>query len=280
MKKLLTLILILIFAASSLVYTSAIFGDKASEEISSSIVQSQIETQVNRLVKEVNSVFPMVEDANVDILLKKIENDPQTSELIDNYTRLLVKDLAQNENNVVINMNQDIKDILHTHTDEFSGLFANVVYPDYIDGIVTGLIDKVDVTGSYYSILEKIDDKLSDKESKVLKMLDFYYENIESVRNTALLLSISSFVFALVLNLSLGSILWVFVLGSLTSLLAHASTHFIITMVFTRFLGDYKLNIDYGIFKRMEMILLLVFVFSIILKALTQNLTRKKATYE
>lgn len=280
MKKLITLILIIVFAVSSLIYTTAVFGDKASAELSSSIVQNQIETQVHRLVDEINTIFPIVQDVNVDILLDKIEDDPKTTELIDNYTRLLVRDLAHHENNVVVNMNRDIQDILHSHTNEFSGLFENVVYPDYIDGIVTGLIDKVDVTNSYYSILNKVNDKLGAKESKVLKVLDLYYSNIETVRNTSLLLSISSIVFALLLNLSMLSMLWVVVLGSLASLLAHGGTHFILIQVFDRFFSEYNLNIDYGIFKRNEIILSLVFILSFILVSFVKKINNKKTTFE
>lgn len=278
MKKFITLLLIILFSISTVMYTTTIFSVKASEEISSSIAQKQIEKQIRRLVNEVNSLIPIVEDKAVDNLILKIEKDPQTSEIIDSYAKLFVSDITQNENKLAVNINDDLKVILNNYTHEFSDVFGDFITPKYKDDLIQALIDKVDVTDYYHSVLNKVEDNLGDNEIKVIKVIDFYYKNFETIRNISLLVAITSFIFALILNLSVLAVAWVLILSSLSSLLGHLSLHFGIVVALNQFLSNYKLNIDYSIFKTMELGLLLVLILSIVLRSVSKSSIRRKAT--
>lgn len=279
MKKIITLFLIVMVAISSVIYTSTLFSVKASEEISSSIAQKQIETQIRRLVDEVNSFLPIVQDEAVDQLIEKIENDPQTSKVIDTYAKLFVNDITNNDNKLAVNMNDDLKGILNTYTEEFSDLFGDFITPQYKEGLIQALIDKVDVTDYYYSVLTKLENNLSHNEIKVIKTIDFYYENFEKIRNVSLLITLASLIFALLLNLSFLGVAWVLILSSFTSLLTHLSLHFAIVLALNRFLSNYKLNIDYNIFKTVELGLLVVLISSFVLRTLSKNSNKRKATF-
>ena len=273
MKKLLTLILIIVFSLSTLIYSSSFFIEQASAQLSTSLVQNQVEKQIHKVVDEINSIIPVVGNDQVEHLISTIENDPMVSETVDRYAQILIKDLAKNETNLADNINEDIHGLLYTYTDDFSDLMGDVINPVYKEQIVKNVIDKIDFNDYYDSILDKVDAQLTEKETKVLTGVNFFYENLSKIRSVSLMSAIISLVFSLLLNLSFIGVLWVLILQSSFTLLLHLAVHFGSKFVLNSYLSSYNLKLDYSLFANIEKGLLVIILVSIVLKAITNKAT-------
>lgn len=271
MKKILSLLLIIIFSISAVVYSSTFFIENSASELSTSLVEKQVEKQIYRIVDEINSIIPIVQDQQVDEVIRKIENDPRVSDTIDTYSQIFIKDLVNDESNLAQNINQDVQTLLYTYTDDFSGLMGDVITPEYKNIIIEGVIEKIDFNDYYNSLRAEVDSRLSAKETKILKLVNFFYENLDSIRSTSLLLAISSFIFSLLLNISITGILWVLILQSFASLLTHLAAHFISIQIFIRYLSAYDLSVNYSLYVNIEIFFLVILIVSLVLKAINRK---------
>ena len=271
MKKIMTFLLILVFSVSSVLFTSSFFIEESTSELSSSLIHHQVEKQIYKMVDEINSIIPIIENKQVLELVQKIEEDPRVTETIDRYAQLFISDLVSDEAALVDNINQDVQGVLYSYSDDFSDMMGDVINPEYKDRIVQSVIEKVDFSDYYSALVNKVESRLSDKEVKILKGIDFYYKNLETIRNTTLFLATASFIVALLLNMSFIGLLWVIIVQSLTSLVGHLLAHGIFKLVFERYLSAYDLNVSYSLFVKVEIFLTGAFVLAFLLKQFTRK---------
>lgn len=266
MKKFMTLILILVFSLSSVFYTSTFFIEESTSKLSNSLIHQQIEKQIFKITDDINSIIPIIENQQVLELVEKIEEDPRVSETVDRYAQLFISDLVSDEASLAKSINEDVQGVLYSYSNEFSDMMGDVINPDYKDRILQSVIERVDFSDYYSDLVNKVESRLSEKEVRILKSIDFYYKNLDTIRTTTLFLTLASFIVALLVNLSLVGMLGVLASQLLTSLVGHLLVHGIFKVVFERYLSAYNLNISYDLFIKVEIFLALGFVVALVLK--------------
>lgn len=276
MKKILTLLLIIVSALSAVSYSTSYFIEESSAELSSFIVQSELEYQIHRVVDEMNSIIPIVDNQRVEEVINVIKNDPKVKETIDRYAQIFIKDIAEDENNLSQIINSDVHSLLYSFVDDFSQLMGDFLNPQFKEDIIKSVIDKIDLSDYLNVLVAEVDSSLTYKDMKILNATNFFYQHLDVIRLTSLLIAISSFLFALLLNLSILGALFVLIYESLFILLMQLSLHLVSREVFNRYLSMFDLNLDYTLFNRIEIALSLIFILSFVLRTIVKR--NKQAT--
>ena len=271
MKKIITLLLIIVSSLSVLSFTTSYFVEESSAELSSHIVKRELEKQVHRVVDEMNSIVPLLDNKRVEEVIIQINKDPKLNETIDRYTQIFIKDIAEEEKSLSQIINKDIHALLYAYTDDFSQLMGNFLSQQIKEDIIKGIIDRIDLSNHYDVLVTEVDSNLSNDEMKIMRAANFFYQHLEIIRLTTLLFAVFSLVFALLLNLSGSGFLKVLILESFFILVMHLLIHLISKKVFFRYLPIFATNLNYSLLIKVEFISLIVFLVSFLLKRIIKN---------
>lgn len=275
MKKILTLLLSLVFAGSTLVYNLTSFSENVTRDLASDVVNRQVTQQINEVVMTIETIVPLNNTEAIEKLTEDLKNDKELESTITIYTKEIINDLVAGEVNESKNINSNVEKILLKHNKEFGNLMGDVINEEYKDTIVENVIKKIDFDHYYQEIINKVQTKIKPNHMKALKFINLYNNNIDLIESISLFSALSAFIFSLLINLSLKGFFNAIALNFGLSFLAHISTHYLMKTVLKDYLIRFNLTINYNLFVKIELITLIIFVVSFLISSLIR-LNKKK----
>ena len=124
MKKLMSMVLVLLFILSTLVFTNSFYVDELRTASSQAVLHKTVNTGIDTIVSEINSVVPIDPKESVEVLKTKIETDPLVNSMIDKYSLIVLHDLSNNDSETSIN--EDVHLALDTYTKEIESEIPNI----------------------------------------------------------------------------------------------------------------------------------------------------------
>lgn len=200
MKKILNLILIILLSISTLIFTLSSLVEKGSKDITSTIVHKELETQLNQAVGEIQAIIPFDDNGSVDKLMESLKEDTEVSEAIDKYAKLFLMDLTLDTDAITTNVNEEVQTLVLKHSEEFGGLFGDVINPVYQEIIIKEIVSRIDFNSYYIKGINIAKTKLGTGQIQMVKIANQMIENSNEFRITSLILGVFISVVLLLVN--------------------------------------------------------------------------------
>lgn len=191
MKKTYQVILSIALIVSSLVFTTSLFIDSASKEISNQIVYHEVETAVESLVSSIGAIIPINTDEAVDDFITKLKEDPKVSATVDKYSRLFVSDLSHENMKPSVDLNTEVQALLLEYSNEIGALFGDIINPVYKEKIIRAVIERIDFNQYYEAGLSKVRTSMSPSQLRMTKIANLIFENTALVRIVSLIVLVT-----------------------------------------------------------------------------------------
>ncbi len=204
MKKLINAIVMLLLIASTLLYTTTLFVEGSMSQVSSSLIETEIETRVYAIVDEIQQIIPVQNDEAVEKLMTGIKEDPVVNETLEKYAKTFIHDLATEEGDVNMDMNQEVQDLLLTYSDELGDVMGDIINEDYKNAIIKEVVSRVDFNDYYIKAVEKVKETVSPNQMKAVQLANTVVEQTPQFKTGSLIASIVFMIILVVLNITSG----------------------------------------------------------------------------
>ena len=200
MKKLINLILVIILVGATMTFTMSIFIEGVSRQVSTNLIQNELRRQLNIVVKEIQTVIPFDDQGAVDKLVLVLTEDEKVSEAIDRYTKRFIHNLAKNDSNAGIDINDEVQTLIMNHSEEFGGLLGDIINPVYKEVIVRLIVTRIDFNSYYLQGIQRVRTNLSPMQLRIVDGVDVMMANNDAFRQGSVILAISSAITLVLIN--------------------------------------------------------------------------------
>ncbi|QIK69705.1 hypothetical protein G7062_05075 [Erysipelothrix sp. HDW6C] len=201
MKRLINGILIIVLMVTTFTLTSTFFIDTTSKEVSTAVVHQQLEKQVYKLVDTIQEIIPIQNDAAVETLIKRMEEDPEVSETIDKYAKQFVHDLAVAPDAITIDMNEEVQTLLLNYSNDLGDVMGDVINDKYKEVIIQEIVRRIDFNDYYKQGLGYVKDSMSPSQLSGVKLVNTVFENNETIRMMSLIVAVVTVVLMIIINI-------------------------------------------------------------------------------
>lgn len=201
MKRLINGILIIVLMVTTFTLTSTFFIDTTSKEVSTAVVHQQLEKQVYKLVDTIQEIIPIQNDAAVETLIKRMEEDPEVSETIDKYAKQFVHDLAVAPDAITIDMNEEVQTLLLNYSNDLGDVMGDVINDKYKEVIIQEIVRRIDFNDYYKQGLGYVKDSMSPSQLSGVKLVNTVFENNETIRTVSLIVAVVTVVLMIIINI-------------------------------------------------------------------------------
>lgn len=260
MKKLMSMVLVLLFILSSLVFTNSFYVDELRTASSQAVLHKTVNTGIDTIVSEINSVVPIDQKESVEVLKTKIETDPLVNSMIDKYSLIVLHDLSNNDSETSIN--EDVHLALDTYTKEIADLTGDVISPQYREVLVKELVNRIDFDEIYHQKLGSLKENVSPNQMKLIKIMDYLFTNLNQIQQYSLGIAVLSLIAIIVVNLKDNRYFNTLAIALFLAAIADGLSRIILNYGLNKYASSLNINVDLPVFSKFTFIMIALAITS------------------